>query len=231
MKLATIRADSAATVAVRIDDAGATELGVPDVGAVLSRDDWRSWARRVTGPAHDPTNLSYAPLIVRPGKVVCVGLNYRSHILETDQRIPEYPTLFAKFSTALIGANDDLILPPESSCIDWEAELGVVIGGRGRRVSGGRANALIAGYCVLNDISARDWQRRTNEWLQGKTFEGTTPFGPWLVTPDEVDGGNAEITSASTRRWYRRPVPPISSSVPRTSWSTCLRSPVLNPAT
>ena len=125
----------------------------------------------------------------RPGKVLCVGLNYRSHILEMGRDLPEHPTLFATFAEALIGAGDDIALPPESDAVDWEAELAVVIGSPVRRADDEQAAAAIAGFTVMNDVSMRDWQFRTKEWLQGKTFEGTTPLGPVLVTPDELPGG------------------------------------------
>ena len=120
---------------------------------------------------------------------MCVGLNYRTHILEMGRELPEHPTLFAKFTDALVGATDDIFLPPESSAMDWEAELAVVIGRSVRRADDDQAAAAIAGFTVINDVTMRDWQFRTREWLQGKTFEGTTPLGPVLVTPDELHGG------------------------------------------
>ena len=86
----------------------------------------------------------------------------------------------------MIGAGDDITLPPESEMVDWEAELTVIVGARGRHVSEKQAAGIIAGYAVINDITVRDWQRRTSEWMQGKTFEATTPLGPWLVTSDEA---------------------------------------------
>jgi len=110
----------------------------------------------------------------------------RTHIQEMGRELPPYPTLFAKFAEALIGPYDDLVLPAESDAVDWEAELAVVIGQRVRHADGDSAQAAIAGYAVANDVSMRDWQFRTSEWLQGKTFEATTPFGPHLVTTDEV---------------------------------------------
>jgi acylpyruvate hydrolase len=138
--------------------------------------------------------LDYAPLVVRPDKIVCVGLNYRNHILEMGRELPEHPTLFAKFTSSLIGANDEIVLPAVSATVDWEAELAVVIGGRARHVSEREAVGAIAGYSVLNDVSVRDFQYRTLQWLQGKTFEHSTPVGPWLVTRDESPGPDREIT-------------------------------------
>jgi acylpyruvate hydrolase len=105
------------------------------------------------------------------------------------REVPAFPTLFAKFADALIGPTDPIELVPESQSVDWEAELAVVIGRAVRRATPDDAAAAIAGFAVLNDVTMRDWQYRTPEWLQGKTFEHTTPFGPVLVTPDELPGG------------------------------------------
>src|SRR6185503_10819945 len=96
---------------------------------------------------------------------------------------------------ALIGAHDDIVLPTVSSSVDWEAELAVVIGAPVRHASAAEADAAIAGYSVLNDVSVRDFQRRTSQFLQGKTFEASTPVGPWLVTKDEVDATDLELTT------------------------------------
>jgi len=185
MRLATIRT-AAGTAAVRVDGDTATEVGARDVGALLADPGWRERAEAADGPTHRAGTLDYAPVVPWPGKIVCVGLNYRTHIEEMGRELPLYPTLFAKFPEALIGPYDDLVLPAESGAVDWEAELAVVIGERVRHADEDSARAAIAGYAVLNDVSMRDWQFRTSEWLQGKTFEATTPFGPHLVTTDEV---------------------------------------------
>jgi acylpyruvate hydrolase len=128
--------------------------------------------------------LDYAPLILRPEKIICVGLNYRNHILEMGHELPAFPTLFAKFAPTLIGAFDDIVLPDVSEQVDWEVELAVIIGRSVRHADEDGAEAAIAGYSVLNDVSARDWQSRTSQFLQGKCFEATTPIGPALVTTD-----------------------------------------------
>jgi acylpyruvate hydrolase len=192
VKLATIR-DGGATVAVRIDGDEAIELGAVDVGAVLRRDGWRAWAQAEDGPRRPVADLDYAPLVPRPDKIVCVGLNYRTHILETGREPPQHPTLFAKYRSSLIGAHDEIVLPAVSDRVDWEAELAVVIGAPARHVPADAAAAAIAGYSVLNDVSVRDYQNRTLQWLQGKTFEASTPVGPWLVTADESPGPSREI--------------------------------------
>ena len=193
MRLATIR-DGDRTLAVRIDGDDAVELAAADVGEVLRRDGWRAWAEAADGPRRPVGGLDYAPVVPAPDKIVCVGLNYRSHIQETARQLPDHPTLFAKFRGALIGAHDDIVLPAVSERVDWEAELAVIVGRRARHLPVEAAGDAIAGYAVLNDISVRDYQRRTAQWLQGKTFEATTPLGPWLVTADESPGPSREIT-------------------------------------
>lgn len=186
MRLGTIRT-AGRTAAVRIDGDRAVEIGAGDVGALLGDPDWRGRAQGADGPSHPLDGVDVAPLVPRPEKIICVGLNYRHHIAEMGHELPDYPTLFAKYPPALIGAYDDIVLPEASQAMDWEVELALVIGATIRHASENEAAAALAGYSVINDITARDWQRRTSQFLQGKTFEGTTPLGPWLVTPDEPD--------------------------------------------
>jgi acylpyruvate hydrolase len=191
VKLATIRIGGR-TRAVRADGDVLIDLGAPDVGELLSHDDWVARARSATAASavtYAAAGADYAPVVPRPSKVVCVGLNYRSHILEMGRKLPEHPTLFAKFADALIGARDDIARPEETSQFDWEAELALIIGSPARRASAVAAEQAIAGFTVLNDITCRDWQFRTREWLQGKTWDSSTPVGPYLVTPDELPGG------------------------------------------
>ncbi|MDT3442180.1 MULTISPECIES: fumarylacetoacetate hydrolase family protein [unclassified Pseudofrankia] len=191
MRLATIRLDGT-TRAVKADGDTLVDLGYSDVGELLGHADWAERARGVgaSGAAtYASAGADFAPLIPRPSKTMCVGLNYRSHILEMGRDLPEYPTLFAKFADALIGAGDDIVRPQESDQLDWEGELGLVVGSPARRVRGAAAERAIAGFTVVNDITCRDWQFRTREWLQGKTWDSSTPVGPYLVTPDEVPGG------------------------------------------
>lgn len=184
MRLATIRT-AAGTAAVRLQADGAVHLGAPDVGALLADESWRERAATGSGETFPLDGLDYAPLVPRPEKIFCVGLNYRNHIEEMGHDLPEYPTLFAKYAPTLIGAFDDIILPAVSEMTDWEVELGVVIGSHVRHADAAEAEAAIAGYTVVNDISARDYQGRTSQYLQGKCFEATTPVGPCLVTLDE----------------------------------------------
>ncbi len=191
MRLVTLRTQEGTAAAVETAD-GYRELdGIPDVGSLLHRDDWRELASTASGDLHAKDDADLAPVVPQPGKIVCVGLNYRAHILEMGRELPEHPTLFAKFPETLIGPGDDIQLPAEDSAVDWEAELGVVIGRTGRRISEADAASHIAGYTVSNDVSMRSWQYRTLQWLQGKNWERTTPLGPALVTPDDWAPGAA----------------------------------------
>jgi len=190
MRLATLRRDGD-TVAVRLDADGAVEIaGFADVGALLADPDWRAIAERAAGRVlltGDIPSDAWAPVVPAPRKIVCIGVNYRAHIQEMGREEPEYPTMFTKYPEALIGAGDPIVVPPYAAdFVDWEAELAVVIGSRVRRASEEEARDAIAGYTVLNDVSMRDWQNRTLQWLPGKSFEGTTPVGPVLATVDEV---------------------------------------------
>ena len=120
-------------------------------------------------------------------QLVCIGLNYRQHAKEAGMDVPNDPVVFTKAITSLAGPNDDVVLPPGSQACDWEVELGFVIGTTARRVSKTQALSHVAGYCLSNDISERDWQiKRGGQWGKGKSFDGFGPIGPWLVTVDEV---------------------------------------------
>lgn len=130
---------------------------------------------------------SFAPPILRPEKIICVGLNYYGHAAEAKATVPTSPMLFSKYSRAMIGATDPIVIPRSTEKCDWEVELGVVIGARVRNIAERDALAAVAGYSVINDITMRDWQKRTSQFLPGKTFEASTPFGPWIVSPDQID--------------------------------------------
>ncbi|MDI7275170.1 MAG: fumarylacetoacetate hydrolase family protein [Anaerolineae bacterium] len=129
--------------------------------------------------------------IPRPGKIICIGLNYRDHAAETGAAVPDYPTVFSKYSNAVVGPGEAIVLPRISGQVDYEAELGVVIGRRAKSVDEGDALDCVAGYLAFNDVSARDFQRRTSQWTIGKTFDTFAPMGPALVTADEVPDPHA----------------------------------------
>lgn len=189
MRLATLRTGPGTTAAVRVDDDVAVETGHADVGALLAETSWRELAAAADGPPHALADLAptdWAPPVLRPSKIVCVGLNYRNHILEMGRELPTHPTLFAKFAEALIGPYDPIVLPAHAGdAVDWEGEVAVVIGAPARRLDEAGAARAIAGYAVLDDVTMRDHQYRTTQWLQGKTFEATTPFGPWVTVRPE----------------------------------------------
>ncbi|MFC7789937.1 fumarylacetoacetate hydrolase family protein [Microbacterium sp. MAHUQ-60] len=185
MRLATVYLN-AGTVAARIDGAQAILLEeYGDVGELLARGGLAS-AASAKGPAVELSEIRFAPVVTRPSKIVCVGLNYRAHILEMKRDLPEHPVLFAKFADSLLAADDPIPLPPESDAADWEGELGVIIGSTVRRADAQTAGAAIAGYTIANDVSFRDWQFRTREWLQGKAWDASLPLGPVMATPDEI---------------------------------------------
>jgi acylpyruvate hydrolase len=131
-------------------------------------------------------DVKLRPVVPRPGKVVCMGLNYRAHVNEGVYDEPDYPVLFSKFRETLVAAGDPIVAPPESSAVDYEAELAFVIGHHVRRVSGAAALDAVGGYTIANDVTMRDYQYRSHQWLPGKNWAASTPLGPFLVTPDEV---------------------------------------------
>jgi acylpyruvate hydrolase len=186
MRLATVRRWGTTSAAARLDGDDLVLLPFPDVAALLAEP---GWPEAAAAPGRERIALAHADLAppVRPAKVICVGLNYRSHIEEMGRPLPDHPTLFIKFADTLAGPYDDLVVPAVSAEVDWEVELGVVIGRPARRLDQTGAAACIAGYTVVNDLSMRDWQWRTMQWDQGKNFEASTPVGPFVVTGDEID--------------------------------------------
>lgn len=142
-------------------------------------------------PAVD-TGVRLAEPVGRVGKFICVGLNYSDHARESGMALPDEPILFMKATSAVCGPDDNTVMPRGATKVDWEVELGVVIGRRASYVSREAAIGHVAGYCVVNDLSERAFQlERGGQWVKGKSCDSFGPFGPWLVTPDEVaDPGN-----------------------------------------
>lgn len=134
--------------------------------------------------------LTFSPCVTDPGKIICIGLNYRRHAEETGMAIPEYPILFNKFNNTLTGHGSEVPLPRTSHKVDYEAELGIVIGRTAKYVAEEEALDYVFGYCAANDLSARDLQLRTSQWLAGKSCDKFSPIGPYLVTADEVGDPN-----------------------------------------
>ena len=129
--------------------------------------------------------------IARPPEFLAIGLNYADHVEETKMKRPEFPMFFNKQSSCVAGPGDPIHLPRASSALDYEGELGFVIGRRCRHVSRDRAHEVIAGYVIVNDVSVRDWQRRAPTMTLGKSFDTHGPVGPWIVTPDEIGNPHA----------------------------------------
>ncbi|MDM0117614.1 fumarylacetoacetate hydrolase family protein [Variovorax sp. J22R133] len=159
----------------------------PDLAAVLRADALAELEKAAAnGTAVQPSATQALPVIPNPGKLICVGLNYKTHVAETKRGDSEYPSLFLRFNDTL-AANGDVVLRPSfSERFDWEGELAFVIGKGGRHIPKAKAFEHIAGYACFNDISVRDWQRHTHQFTPGKNFPGTGPFGPYLLTRDEV---------------------------------------------
>lgn len=193
MRLTTLRIHGR-TRAARLEGEDYVLLPYDDLSALLAAsEEWTTEAGRQDGERIPAVQAEHAPLVPHPNKIICLGLNYQSHIREMGRDTPRYPTLFAKYDGALIGAMDPIVLPVVSDRVDWEAELGFVVGRAGRHVSKEKALDHVAGYTVVNDVTVRDYQRRTREFLSGKTFESTTPVGPVLVTPDELGPGEPDL--------------------------------------
>nr|XP_060165703.1 fumarylacetoacetate hydrolase domain-containing protein 2A isoform X1 [Globicephala melas] len=147
-------------------------------------------------PVLPRSEVTFLAPVTRPDKVVCVGMNYVDHCKEQNVPVPKEPIIFSKFSSSIVGPYDEVVLPPESQEVDWEVELAVVIGKKGKHIKAADAMAHVAGFTVAHDVTARDWQMRRNgkQWLLGKTFDTFCPLGPALVTKDSVaDPHNLKI--------------------------------------
>lgn len=189
MRLGTVATDGGTRAVVIVPAGIVTVDGYGDVGELLkSGQAGLEAAQRATedGRVMPLETERLRRPVLSPGAVVCVGLNYRTHILEMGRELPTDPTLFEKLPRALTDPYTDIELPAPSDQVDYEAELAVVIGPGGRNISRADAWNHVAGLTVLNDVTARDFQRRTLQWFAGKTFQASTPMGPWIVTPDEV---------------------------------------------
>jgi 2-keto-4-pentenoate hydratase/2-oxohepta-3-ene-1,7-dioic acid hydratase in catechol pathway len=166
--------------------------GFPDLLSVIrgSEQSLAKAAEWVSNPAAGSifplSSVKLLAPIPRPPKLLCIGLNYRDHAAETNVPVPDVPTVFAKFSTAIIGPGDSIVLPKSSSRPDYEAEFAFVIGKGGRHIPAARWAEHVFGYTMLNDVSARDYQKAVSQWTMGKNFDTFAPMGPYLVTRDEI---------------------------------------------
>ena len=199
MRFATLAEENGTTAAL-IDADGSRFVPIPgyaDLGALL-RDGSSGRDAAAAASAEEMQPLDRARLrrpILEPSAIFCVGLNYRSHILEMNRELPTDPTLFAKFARSLTDPFATIELPLHSDKVDYEGELCVVIGEGGRDIAAADAWGHVAGLTVLNDVTMRDFQKRTIEWLAGKIWQASTPVGPWVVTPDELgEIGSLELS-------------------------------------
>lgn len=197
MQLASLNIQGRPTLAACVDGryldltAADPTLG-QDVGALIaSGPGWRRRAEAAisSAPAIDGGQIRYRPVVPRPMKLICLGLNDSDHAHEAGLPIPEVPEIFSRVASSLIGHNEPMLRPAESHMLDYEVELAVIIGEGGRRIDEADALDHVAGYTVFNDGSIRDVQVRTNQWTLGKNFHGTGALGPHLVTPDELPPG------------------------------------------
>jgi 2-keto-4-pentenoate hydratase/2-oxohepta-3-ene-1,7-dioic acid hydratase in catechol pathway len=198
MRLATIKTPAGARAAVRHGDyyidLHATDAELPvSVRALIEGGPEllqraAETAARTTAVGHHVSEAKLLPPVPDPLKIICIGLNYRDHAAESGVAIPRDPIMFTKFATALVGPEDAIVLPRDSQEVDFEAELVIVIGKKGRHISKEDAPGYVAGYAVGHDVSARDWQLKKDgkQWTIGKTFDTFAPLGPEVVTPDEV---------------------------------------------
>ncbi|MGX1164720.1 2-keto-4-pentenoate hydratase/2-oxohepta-3-ene-1,7-dioic acid hydratase in catechol pathway [Bradyrhizobium sp. USDA 372] len=176
-----------------VKDSGVVDLGARMAGCTTLRQLLEAGrlgeAARLAAsaaPDHSLDKVSFAPVIPDPGKIICVGLNYRDHVAETGRTVTERPALFARFACSHVGHLQPIVKPGVSDDFDYEGELALVIGKAGRHIPPGRALDYVAGYSCYNEGSIRDWQRHTSQFLAGKTFAESGSFGPWLVTTDEI---------------------------------------------
>jgi acylpyruvate hydrolase len=184
MKLVTYEAGRGPRAGILTAE-GVVDAGDGGLGALL-RVGGLDAAREIRGSAVPLEDVRLLPPVIDPGKIVCLGLNYRTHAEEAGLEPPETPTFFAKFPNALAPAGAEVPLPAYSEKVDYEAEVAFVVGRRCKDVPEPDALDAIAGYTLLNDLSARDYQFKTPQWLPGKVFDGSAPCGPALVTPDEA---------------------------------------------
>jgi 2-keto-4-pentenoate hydratase/2-oxohepta-3-ene-1,7-dioic acid hydratase (catechol pathway) len=210
MKLCTIMREGTPTLGVK------TEAGIIDIAAALAAhpngavsadimeviaggeaalkalSEYVGHLPLAGNPAYvlDEKAVKWGPCVTRPQKIICIGLNYRKHAEETGSPIPQFPILFSKFNNSLAGHLDEIAVPKVTEQMDYEAELAIVIGKRAKHVAKEKALEHVFGYCNADDLSARDLQMRTPQWLLGKTPDGFAPIGPYLVTADEVGDPN-----------------------------------------
>ena len=195
MRLASFRTAQGASYGA-VTKQGIVDLGrrlgnrYSDLRTLLERNGLEEARKAAGSPAdYKESEVTWLPVIPNPGKIVCVGLNYEEHRQETGRDKTEQPALFLRLAESQVGHRQPILRPRESKNLDYEAEIAVIIGRAGRRISQKDAWDHIAGYSCYNDGSVRDWQRHTIQWTAGKNFAGTGGFGPWMVSADEIPAG------------------------------------------
>jgi 2-keto-4-pentenoate hydratase/2-oxohepta-3-ene-1,7-dioic acid hydratase in catechol pathway len=195
MRLLTFEADGKVRPGVLLETNGIFDLSTAGFNSMLdvieaNSGDLRNLQKLLPEASADTAySLGTVKLLApipKPRKLICVGLNYRDHATETGSEIPEVPTIFNKFATAVIAPGANIVLPKVSKAPDYEAEFAFIIGRGGRRISAESWKDHVFGYTIVNDVSARDYQRATTQWLMGKTFDTFAPMGPWIVTADSI---------------------------------------------
>ncbi len=192
MKLATYKTPQGASYGA-VTGQGIVDLGrrlggrFPDLKALIAGNGLAEAQKFLNEkPDFQQSDITWLPVIPNPDKIVCVGLNYQDHVVETGRDNTEQPAIFLRVADSQVGHRQPILRPRESTHLDFEAEIAVIIGKSGRRVSQADAWGHIAGYSCYNDGSVRDWQRHTIQWTAGKNFAHTGGFGPWMVTADEI---------------------------------------------
>ena len=181
-------------------DARAVVLGDGDLAEIIATNAANGSlpSPKPDAPSYDVAQITPSLVLARPGKIVCLGLNYAEHAREGGYAVPDYPAMFLRAATSMIAAEAPMILPNASVTFDYEAELMVIIGKGGRHIAAENALEHVFGYSTFNDGSVREYQRKTHQWTAGKNFDGTGAVGPYVVTPDEVPAGAAGL-QISTR--------------------------------
>jgi 2-keto-4-pentenoate hydratase/2-oxohepta-3-ene-1,7-dioic acid hydratase in catechol pathway len=211
MRLVSYVKDGVEGFGAVLGEDGLVELGPAMAGSArdlreLLAQDLLDEARRLVAGAQTSVRLQdviLLPVIPNPARILCVGLNYAEHVREANRQVTEQPTLFLRLPQSQAAHGQDILLPLESSQLDYEGEIAVVIGKAGRRIAESDAMAHVAGYACYNDASVRDWQAATTQWTAGKNFPATGAFGPWLLTTDEVDGVMTLVTRVNGQEVQR----------------------------
>jgi 2-keto-4-pentenoate hydratase/2-oxohepta-3-ene-1,7-dioic acid hydratase in catechol pathway len=207
----------------------------PDLKALIAGNGFSEAAKHLGGAAdYQQSDITFLPVIPNPDKIVCVGLNYQDHVVETGRDNTEQPAIFLRVADSQLGHKQPMLRPRESTHLDFEAEIAVIIGKSGRRIPQKDAWSYIAGYSCYNDGSVRDWQRHTIQWTAGKNFAKTGGFGPWMVTADEIPPNtkmtlscrlNGERMQHATTEQMIFKIPKIIEYV--STWTTLLPGDVL----